>query len=128
MKNAFDVPRIGYFKEGPMLRAQCKRLAGRSTVVGGTVFTFNDEGVCSVIDQANAKVDFETLCAQNGVSVYTDAPAVVAPVAPVAVKEELKAVISEAVDDEEAEEDDSFTKDKSVKSEKSDSKKKSGKK
>lgn len=96
LKAAFDTPKRGYFTEGPMLKAKSMRLAGKSTVVGNTVFSFDKEGICKVIDQGNARLDFEVLIQQNGVQKVEDvvaAPAADAVVvAPVVVEQESSKV------------------------------------
>lgn len=62
----------GYFREGPMLKAMCKRLAGRTTVIGNTVFTFDKAGICRIINQGNTALDYEFLLKQNGVHKLDD--------------------------------------------------------
>lgn len=58
-----------------MLKARCKRLAGRSKVLGNVSFSFNGEGICEVPDQGNNRIWFEQLCRMNGVEKLTGAPA-----------------------------------------------------
>jgi len=56
------------------LKAKCMRLAGRSTVIGQTAFAFDIDGLCKTLDQGNARVDYQVLIAQNGVTEVMDAP------------------------------------------------------
>ena len=77
LKAAFETPTRGYFTEGHMLKAKCPRLAGRSTVLGNTVFAFDKDGVCSVLDQGNARVDYELLLQQNGVQKFEESAPVI---------------------------------------------------
>lgn len=71
-KNFTQPTKPGYFTEENMsktqlLVAQCKRLTGRATVIGNTVFTFDKNGITRVISQANNVYDFNMLLRQNGV-------------------------------------------------------------
>ena len=71
-KNFTQPTKPGYFTEENMsktqlLVAQCKRLAGRATVIGNTVFTFDKNGIARIISQANNVYDFNVLLRQNGV-------------------------------------------------------------
>lgn len=73
-KNLAQPTRPGFFNEenmapSQMLAAQCKRLAGRSTVIGNTVFAFDKDGICRVINHSNVIYDFAILLRQNGVIV-----------------------------------------------------------
>ena len=54
--------------EAPILKAKCKRLAGRTIVVNNTVFSFDDEGVCSAPDVGDTRTDFRILLKMNGVT------------------------------------------------------------
>lgn len=55
------------------MKAKCKRLAGRTHVVGTTPFEFDGEGICTVVPQGrgNVAVDFANLCKLNGVTDIT---------------------------------------------------------
>ena len=54
---------------GEPMKAQCKRLADRSVLVGKTVFAFDRDGVCDVKAQGRGgyTVDFAELLKLNGV-------------------------------------------------------------
>jgi hypothetical protein len=83
LQTSFESNKSANFTEGnmrKMLKARCERLTGRSTVIGNTVFAFDKDGVCNVLDQGNARVDFEILLQQNGVRPFDVAPVVAAPV------------------------------------------------
>jgi hypothetical protein len=89
MKNLAQVTQLGYKTEGSMLKAQCKRLAKRVHVIGNTVFRFDAEGICRVVDQGFNASDFDMLCKQHGVvrlDTETELPVGVAPPAPAAVE------------------------------------------
>lgn len=89
LRSSFEPNKRENFTEGnmrKMLKARCERLTGRSTVIGNTAFAFDKDGVCSVLDQGNARVDFELLLQQNGVRPFEEAPAVVQEAAPKAVR------------------------------------------
>ena len=92
------------------MKAKCKRLAGRTQVVGSTAFEFNADGICDVVLRGRGGVveDFKNLCKLNGVSDISSgdqnegAPAE-APVEPEKVVEPAKAVEPEAQAKEPAE-------------------------
>lgn len=91
-----------------LLKAFRKGFAGRACVIGNTVFNFDKDGICRVIDQGNARLDYEVFCRMNGVVPLTDdeqpvVPAASIPVAavgpaPMATEE---SVLSGILDDEE---------------------------
>ena len=58
-----------------LMKAKCKRYAGRNILVGKTSFTFDDEGICVLnhIGYGNAPKDFQLLLSMNGVSEYKEA-------------------------------------------------------
>jgi hypothetical protein len=56
---------------GPMLKARCKRLAGRSKILGNVSFSFNGEGICEVPDQGNNRIWFLEMCKTNGVEMIS---------------------------------------------------------
>ena len=58
-----------------VLRAQCKRMAQRTLVVGNTVFAFNKDGVAEVRDVGNTRVDYGMLIKRPGVSALENAVA-----------------------------------------------------
>lgn len=64
--------RPGYSNEGPMLKARCPRLAGRTHVIGNTVFPFDKHGICRIPDAGNNRLDYEVLLQQNGVTPWED--------------------------------------------------------
>lgn len=93
LKLATKVAPLGYKTEGPMLKAQCKRLAGRAHVINNTVFRFDENGICRLIDQGYDGAAFELLCKQNGVvrlDPETELPMGQQPAAAPAVVEEPK--------------------------------------
>lgn len=51
-----------------MLKAYCKRMAGRSVLINNTSMQFDDEGYCEVADVGNNRLDFELLLKKNGVT------------------------------------------------------------
>lgn len=55
-----------------MLKAKCTRFANRTMVVGKTAFVFDRDGICSVADVANTRVDYEQLLTMNQVTPVTD--------------------------------------------------------
>ena len=55
-----------------MLKARCKRYANRTMVVGKTAFVFDKDGICSVADVSNTRVDYEQLLTMNQVTAVTD--------------------------------------------------------
>lgn len=55
----------------PMLLARCKRLAGRTKIVGHTVFKFNAMGICHARDVGTAASDFKALIRLNGIERIT---------------------------------------------------------
>lgn len=59
-------------KKTQILKAECKRLAGRTIVVNNTVFSFNDDGVSEVENFGNVSLDFKVLLRMNGVSEIID--------------------------------------------------------
>lgn len=67
MKNLAKPTVPGYFTEGPMLKAQCKRLANRAHVINNTVFRFDKNGITRIVNQANVLYDFQALLRMNGV-------------------------------------------------------------
>lgn len=71
MKTLAGPTQLGYFTEGMMnakiLKAQCKRMAGRATIIGNTAFKFDRNGICRIANEANVSLDFKVLCRQNGV-------------------------------------------------------------
>lgn len=89
------------------MKAQCKRLAGRSVLVGSTSFQFDDDGVCEVKPNGRGGqyYDFEVLLKMNGVVELKDeekapaeaeaAPAEPAPTAEKEDSEEEKTVEEE---------------------------------
>lgn len=78
MKNMFfQTNKPGYFTEENMakakiLRAKCPRMAGMSTVIGNTVFSFDAEGMCRKISEGHSLYDFDVLCSLNGVTRIED--------------------------------------------------------
>ena len=55
------------------MKAKCKRLAGRTHVVGGTAFEFDGDGICTVVPKGRGSIveDFKNLCKLNGVKDIT---------------------------------------------------------
>lgn len=74
-----DVKPVRYPEENEvrMLRAKCKRLANRNTVIDGTVFSFDGNGVCEIREISNSPIAFAKLLKMNGVvSLMEEAPVV----------------------------------------------------
>lgn len=67
-KNVTQPTSKGYITEGVMLRARCVRMKNRSTVIGKTIFKFDQEGIAAVLDQGHTRNDYEQLLQMNGVS------------------------------------------------------------
>jgi hypothetical protein len=111
-KTLIGVARPGYFTEGAMLKAQCKRLTNQCTVIGNTVFRFDKNGITRTINQANVLYDFNELLKQNGVIELNDdetpkgtaSPAAVPPPAVTAPVVESPAPVTPPVLDEQLEE------------------------
>lgn len=80
IKSSFEEKQPVWLRKVIMLKARCLRLAGQTTVIGSTVFSFDVSGVCSVENLGNAKVDFDILLQQNGVLPFEEE---VKPVLPV---------------------------------------------
>lgn len=59
-----------------MRKAYCKRLAGRETVIGNTVFKFDKDGICKFKNTyvSTCFEDFDKLCQMNGVKDITNEP------------------------------------------------------
>lgn len=72
MKGSMAAPAPKEKKMQKILVSRCRRLAGQATVVGTTVISYNKDGICHLPDHANASVDFEAHCRQNGVERLAD--------------------------------------------------------
>lgn len=73
MKNSLEQPRIGYFTDGPRLRAKSTRHKNRTVVVGGSPFVFDADGITSnVIDQGRARADYDQLLRMNGITAVAE--------------------------------------------------------
>lgn len=59
-------------KDIKMIKIQCKRLAGRTDVVGNTIFKFNKDGIATVPDVGRTRDDVDLICRKNGVSLVED--------------------------------------------------------
>lgn len=70
-----------------ILIASCPRLRGQTTVIGNTAFSFDKEGICRKSNEGNVSIDFELLCAKNGVTRLDDDLVVVAPTVPLDVED-----------------------------------------
>lgn len=58
---------LGYFVDGPKLRARARKYRNKTISVGNTTFVFNDEGITEVIEQGYTKYDFDVLLKLPGV-------------------------------------------------------------
>ncbi len=56
-----------------MLKAYCKRLSGRTVVIGATVFKFNEQGMSEVINNGRNQPDFDALMKMHGMEDRCDA-------------------------------------------------------
>src|SRR5258706_16057376 len=64
-KAAFEQAPLGYFTEANMsvkkLQACWPAMANKTTVINNTVFAFDKNGVCTVLDEGNTRLDYELL-------------------------------------------------------------------
>jgi hypothetical protein len=69
LSNAFSeqeqIRSVGKMPE--MLKAQWRGMAGRTAVIGNTVFAFDSDGICEVPNWGNTLLDFELLLSRPDV-------------------------------------------------------------
>jgi len=69
----FEPPKPAIYR-GEIMKARCKRLTGRTVVVGNTAFKFDGNGICELKPRGRASelTDFRVLLGMNGVEEVVD--------------------------------------------------------
>ena len=69
---AYEEVSLGYATSGPVLKARAKRFIDQNVVIGNTAFSFNKDGIMTIINSGYVLYDFEVLVKMNGVEEIKD--------------------------------------------------------